>query len=63
MSIAAGQNYYNLKIYDEQRLSHWLRLNGQIQLFGRSYVSGYCGYDWGSDVHGYRVLAEVGYRF
>ncbi len=63
ISIAAGQNNYKMKLYKEQRINHWIRLNGQIQLIGRTYFSGYCGYDWGNDLDGYRLLIELGYRF
>lgn len=52
-----------MKLYKEQRINHWIRLNGQIQLIGRTYFSGYCGYDWGNDLDGYRLLIELGYRF
>ena len=63
ISITAGQNNYKMKMYTEQRISRWIRLNGQVQLIGRTYFSGYCGYDWGNDVDGYRLLIELGYRF
>jgi hypothetical protein len=63
LSITAGQNNYNLKVYDENRTSSWVRLNAQIQLIGRTYFSGYGGYDWGNDIEGYRGLLELGYRF
>jgi len=63
ISINGGFNTYKVKSDGQDRNSYWLRLNGSMQVFGRTYISGYYSYEWGDDFKGYRLLAEMGYRF
>jgi hypothetical protein len=63
LSINSGLNNYEIKVDGQKRSRYWLRLNGQFQLFGRTYLSGFYSHEWGDDFKGYRILAEVGYRF
>jgi hypothetical protein len=63
LSLNGGLNKYEMKFDGQKRSRYWLRLNGRLQMFGRSYLSGYYSHEWGDDFKGYRVLAEIGYRF
>jgi hypothetical protein len=62
LSINSGMNNYEIKVDGLKRTRIWLRLNGQFQLIGRTYLSGYYSHEWGDDFKGYRVLTEIGYR-
>ena len=63
LSFNGGFNKYEVKLDGQDRNRYWLRLNGSLQLFGRTYLSGFYSYEWGDDFKGYRLLAEMGYRF
>jgi hypothetical protein len=63
LSIATGQNLYHTISDKIDRIQNWLRINGQLQLWGKTYLSGYYNYEWGDDVEGQRILAEIGYYF
>jgi hypothetical protein len=63
LSLNGGLNKYEVKLDGQDRNRYWLRFNGRLQLFGRSYLSGFYSYEWGDDFNGYRMLAEIGYRF
>jgi hypothetical protein len=63
LSLNSGLNDYEVKFDGQSRSRYWVRLNGHIQLFGRSYLSGFYSNEWGDDFKGFRVLAEIGYRF
>jgi len=63
LSLNGGLNKYETKLDGQKRSRYWLRLNGRLQMFGRTYLSGFYSHEWGDDFKGYRVLAEIGYRF
>jgi len=63
LSLSSGMNNYIVKLDGQNRDRYWIRLNGHFQLFGNMYLSGFYSQEWGDDFVGYRVLAEIGYRF
>jgi hypothetical protein len=63
LSLNSGLNNYEVKFDGQNRSRYWIRLNGHLQLFGRTYLSGFYSNEWGDDFKGFRVLAEIGYRF
>jgi hypothetical protein len=63
LSLTGGLNKYETKLDGRERSRYWLRINGRLQLFGRTYLSGFYSHEWGDDFKGYRLLAEIGYRF
>ena len=63
LSLNSGLNNYETKLDNQKRSRYWLRLNGRFQILGRTYLSGFYSYEWGDDFKGYRILAEIGYRF
>lgn len=63
LSLNSGLNNYETKLDNQKRSRYWLRLNGHFQILGRTYLSGFYSYEWGDDFKGYRILAEIGYRF
>ncbi len=63
IGISAGSYIYTLKETSTNHMNNWLRLNGQLELPWQTYFSGNYEYDWGDDVEGHRILAELGYRF
>jgi hypothetical protein len=63
LSLNGGLNNYEIKVDNLKRSRYWLRLNGQFQFIGRTYLNGYYSHEWGDDFNGYRILAEFGYRF
>jgi len=58
-----GNYWYRLNSIDTTRINQWLRLNGQLELPARMFLSAQYEYDWGDDVLGHRYLVELGYRF
>ncbi len=63
LSVAAGQNRYRIKSTENMRFHQWFRINGNLQLVGRTYLSGFYTYEWGEDSQGHKIIAEFGYRF
>ena len=63
LSLTYGNYFYMIKNQNSNRMNHWLRLNGQMELPARLYFNTTYEYDWGSDVKGHRLLMEFGYRF
>jgi len=63
LSLNGGLNKYETKLDGQNRSRYWLRLNGRLEIIGRTYLSGFYSYEWGDDFIGHRVLAEIGYRF
>jgi len=61
--LSYGNYTYDLDQDESQRVSHWVRADGQIELSARVYTFASYEYDWGDDVVGHRILAELGYRF
>ncbi|KAA3613156.1 MAG: hypothetical protein D8M58_12675 [Calditrichaeota bacterium] len=58
-----GNYFYNLKTGGNERLNQWARLDGQIELPFRFYLSNNYEYTWGDDSKGHRIFSEIGYRF
>ncbi len=63
LDLSYGNYTYDLDQDESQRVSHVVRAGGQIELPARLYASASYEYDWGDDVVGHRILAELGYRF
>jgi hypothetical protein len=63
ISLTGGLNKYETKLDGQNRSHYWLRLNGRLQMFDRTYLSGFYSNEWGNDFKGYRLRAEFGYRF
>lgn len=63
VGIGYGNYSYMLKVNKQDRLNHWLRLDGQVELPLHMFLSSDLEYDWGDDSEGFRVFAEIGYRF
>ena len=62
LSLNGGFNTYKMQSDGQDRSHRWLRLNGNLQIFSKMYLSGFYSYEWGDDFKGYRMLAEIGYR-
>jgi hypothetical protein len=63
LSVGYGNYFYNFSSTNLKRTNQWARLEGEIQLIKRFYLSSQYEYDFGEDVDGHRVFAEIGYRF
>ena len=63
ISFSGGQNRYQLKTTKDWRFYQWMRINGNLQLFGSTYLGVFYTYEWGDDSQGHKIIAEVGYRF
>ncbi|WP_456405753.1 hypothetical protein [Caldithrix abyssi] len=63
LTFSYGNYYYQIKNINDNKLNHWIRILGQIELPARFYINSTYEYDWGSDVKGHRLLFELGYRF
>ena len=63
IGFSYGAYLYTLKQNSTNNTNSWLRLNGQIELPLNMYFSANYEYDWGDDLKGHRILAELGYRF
>jgi len=63
ISLSGGQNRYQLKTMQDWRFHQWLRINGNLQLFGRIYLGVFYTYEWGDDSQGHKIIGELGYRF
>ena len=63
VSVGYGNYFYNFSSTNLNRINQWVRLETQIQLIKRFYISSQYEYDFGEDVEGHRVFAEIGYRF
>ncbi len=63
LHMSYGNYTYTLESTETTRSSHWARVEGQLVLPARFHLSGSYEYDWGDDVEGHRLLAELGYRF
>jgi hypothetical protein len=63
ISLTGGRNTFQLKLDNQHRLDQWIRINGYLQLFAKTYLSGYYGYEWGENLKTHKLLAEIGYRF
>ncbi|MHB2156208.1 hypothetical protein ACX8XN_17670 [Calditrichota bacterium GD2] len=63
LTFSYGNYYYQIKNINDNKLNHWIRILGQIELPARFYINSTYEFDWGSDVKGHRVLFELGYRF
>jgi hypothetical protein len=61
-SIGYGNYYYKIK-GGQSRLNQWLTLLDQIELTYRFYIFSQFEHNFGDDLKGNRVLAEIGYRF
>jgi hypothetical protein len=62
LSIGYGNYYYKIK-GGQSRVNQWLSLLDQIELAYGFYIFSQYEYNFGDDLKGYRILAEVGYRF
>ncbi|UCF64185.1 MAG: hypothetical protein JSW33_16755 [bacterium] len=62
IDLAYGGYRYSLKADDSQRINQWARINFLSDIIGKFFLSGQYEYDWGDDMKGHRVLAEIGYR-
>lgn len=58
-----GNYMYSLKTNNSNRENQFAGLDGQLELPLHMYVSSSLQYDWGDDSKGYRLFAELGYRF
>ena len=63
ISLSYGNYLYTLKANNTNNTNQWARFNTQFELPLRLYLTGSYEYDWGDDVEGQRILAELGYRF
>lgn len=61
--VSYGNYSYTLKANSQNRLNQWLRLDSRIELPLHMFLVGDFEYDWGDDSEGFRILAEIGYRF
>ncbi|MEJ2052883.1 MAG: hypothetical protein P8X42_03095 [Calditrichaceae bacterium] len=61
--ISAGTYIYTLDRNSGNSMNNWMRFSGQFELPWNMYLSVQYEYDWGDDVKGHRILAELGYRF
>lgn len=62
-SLAYGNYFYTLKSSNANNVNQWASFNANFELPLNLYLSGSYEYDWGNDVEGQRILAELGYRF
>ncbi len=58
-----GNYFYTLKSGNTNRLNQFIRLDAQIELPLRFYISNNYEYTWGDDSQGHRIFSEMGYRF
>ncbi|MFH1502524.1 MAG: hypothetical protein ABIG03_05720 [Candidatus Eisenbacteria bacterium] len=63
MHVTYGAYYYDLALSHGSRLNQWTRVEAQVELPARFYLSTHYEYDWGDDAEGQRIFAEVGHRF
>ena len=60
---AYGAYRYTLDSTDKQRINQYMNFNFSVPVWSGLYLQGQYYYDWGDDMQGHRVLAELGYRF
>ncbi len=63
VNMSYGNYSYVLSTTNTTRSNHWLRLNGNLQIFRHIYLDENYEYIWGSDSPGHRIYIEMGYRF
>jgi len=63
LAILFGGQQYHLRQKNDAYRNQWMRFNTQIELPWRLYFSGYYEYDFGDDLEGQRIFAEIGYRW
>ena len=63
LSLNYGNYFYTFKRNGGRRINQWVRINSQLELPMQLYASFDYEYDWGNDLHGTRLFAEIGYRF
>jgi hypothetical protein len=63
INLSYGNYSYQLKSMNQNRNNQWLRLNCDLNLISRFYLSAEYGHNWGDDMQDHRMVAEIGYRF
>lgn len=63
LRLSYGMYSYSLHGAARTRSNQWLRANARLQLPLNMFLSADYEYDWGDEMAGQRVLAELGYRF
>jgi len=61
--LSYGNYIYQLSATGQNKLNQWVRLNGQIELPARLYLTGTYSYEFGDDRQGHTFITELGYRF
>ena len=62
VDLGLGGYQYDLKADNATRNNQWTRLQLWTNLPYHFYFSGQYEYNWGDEIHGYRVQLEIGYR-
>ncbi len=62
VNLAYGNYNYRLESIDEDRNNQWLRLNFDLNVIARFYLTAEYGYNWGDDMRDHRIVTEIGYR-
>jgi hypothetical protein len=63
LSVSYGNYFYDFSSTNTTRINRSVRVEGQIQLIKRFFVSTQYEYGLGEDVDGRRLFVEIGYRF
>ena len=63
IELGVGNYAYRGGTENTTRNNQWARLNTYFPLFYRLFLYGQYEYNWGDDIQGQRITAELGYRF
>ncbi len=63
VELAQGVYAYRFNAGVLQRDNYWINLSGYIAVLRHLFFSGQVEHNWGDDLKGQRILAELGYRF